>query len=410
MARINITEQIASRVKPGTTNTRYTDQNLLGFGLRVNPKGTKAWFVTYRSPTTKTVTGEPVQREQNIGTYPEMSVKDARQRATEIKLAVKRGEDPFAPAVALTGPTITEYWETKYRRHGLSKKEWKAKTVEGYDTHMRVWVTPEWGSRPISSIKFEDVNALHEKIGTSGNDGEGAKYMANGMVRLVRAMMKHAILHKAHPGPNPAEGVEMYKEHKRKRRLSKGEIARLWNALDWFERECTHYNANNARAVRALLLTPNRKMEVVEWEWDWIKDHGIEVPDSKTGEIRVPLTTPLREHLESIPKIEGNPFVFTSTVKKGDRMYCIDREAWAMILEHAEITGLRIHDLRRSVASFALNILKLPLKRIGAALNQTCEQTMNGYALLEDETKAEDMEAISATIIDLATKRKEKAA
>ena len=56
--------------------------------MTVAPSGTKAFFLSYTSP-------EDGKRQQvAIGRFPEMSLKDARMKAGEIRKAVDRGHDP----------------------------------------------------------------------------------------------------------------------------------------------------------------------------------------------------------------------------------------------------------------------------------------------------------------------------
>jgi integrase len=406
MPQINITEHWASRVKSGPTDIRYTDESLPGFGLRVNPSGRKSWFVTYRSPISKTPSGQPVQREQNLGLYPAMSPKDARSRAVEIKQAVQRGEDPFAPAPT-GGLTIDEFWDQTYKPHLRDKKGRKPRTIDDVDAMVRVWLKPKLGHKPMAEITAADIEKLHDEIGSTHK----FPYRANAMVRYTRPMFKLAIKRKVYNGSNPCEGIELFKETKRTRRLTIDELYRLWQALDAMENDKSPYNPNYARAVRAMLLTPNRKMEVVDITWEMIDSaEGGFLTDSKNGEINIPMTKALTDLFKCVPRIKDNPFVFTSTVKDGGRISTVHPKAWRWLMKKAGIANLRIHDLRRSVASFALNNIELPLDRIGTLLNHKTLETTKGYAYLEDVSKAKDAERVSAGVIDLATKRAEKQA
>src|SRR5580704_14611749 len=66
---------------PGAGQVDYWDASRPGFGLRVSAGGRRAWIVMYRRGTTK--------RRYTLGTYPELSLADARERAAEAQHAVQ---------------------------------------------------------------------------------------------------------------------------------------------------------------------------------------------------------------------------------------------------------------------------------------------------------------------------------
>ena len=70
-------------------------------GLRVAPSGRKTWFVMYRA--------HGRLRRYTLGTYPAMSLADARQRATDARHSVAHGGDPAAQRQAVRhAPTVAE--------------------------------------------------------------------------------------------------------------------------------------------------------------------------------------------------------------------------------------------------------------------------------------------------------------
>ena len=72
----------------------YFDTSLPGFGLRVNSKGVKSWFVFYRVPAGS---DKGKQRRFTLEPrYPALGCKDARKRAGEIFAQVAEGGDPGA--------------------------------------------------------------------------------------------------------------------------------------------------------------------------------------------------------------------------------------------------------------------------------------------------------------------------
>ncbi len=68
------------------------DAGAPGLALRVTDRGVKSWSVYYR------LNGK--HRRSTIGTYPEIGVAEARERAGEIKKQAKQGVDPKVAADA----------------------------------------------------------------------------------------------------------------------------------------------------------------------------------------------------------------------------------------------------------------------------------------------------------------------
>src|SRR5277367_3051965 len=109
--RKSLTAAFVKAVKPGTERSEYWDD---GLGLRVAESGTKSWSVMYRH--------RRQLRRLTIGTYPELSLTDARAAARRTLRAAQLGEDPGgekkANREALTfGELAKHYLETYARTH-----------------------------------------------------------------------------------------------------------------------------------------------------------------------------------------------------------------------------------------------------------------------------------------------------
>ncbi len=105
----------------------------------------------------------------------------------------------------------------------------------------------------------------------------------------------------------------------------------------------------------------------------------MNLPDSKTGSKVIHLSRPALEVLIRLPKIEGNPYVIVG--KKTGHHWVNLRKAWGRIRDKSELEAVtqpdgkkqhvRLHDLRHSFASLAVNDgASLPM--IGALLGHTC--------------------------------------
>jgi integrase len=210
-----------------------------------------------------------------------------------------------------------------------------------------------------------------------GGPGTAARSLA-----VLGAMLEWA----AHPDrklipANPAKGVKLLKGRKRERFLSEAELGRLADALAAMEAE-HRLSPSATAAIRLLLLSGCRKAEILSLRWEWvdIKRGVLRLPDSKTGAKVVPLAAPAVKLLAELPH-RGN-YVLPATTGAGH--YTGLQKDWERVRAGAGLAGVRIHDLRRSFASFAVadgNSLYL----IGKVLGHKQARTTEIYAHLADD-------------------------
>jgi len=87
---MTLTDRTLRNVKPRKTVYRLRDGNSLtkGFGVTVAPAGSKTFFLSYTSPTTRKRT------QVNLGRYPGTSLKEAREKAQAYRDRLAIGVDP----------------------------------------------------------------------------------------------------------------------------------------------------------------------------------------------------------------------------------------------------------------------------------------------------------------------------
>ena len=71
---------------PSSSRIEYWDDETHGFGLRVSQTGRKTWIVLYRH--------HGRLRRLTLGTYPPLSLADAREQAKDALRAAAKGKDP----------------------------------------------------------------------------------------------------------------------------------------------------------------------------------------------------------------------------------------------------------------------------------------------------------------------------
>jgi len=87
-----LNEKVVRRLKTAHqegTDVTYWDQELPGFGLRINQNGKVSFVLTYYVHKNR-------QRRMTIGRHPEWSVIAARNEAQELRRKIREGIDPLA--------------------------------------------------------------------------------------------------------------------------------------------------------------------------------------------------------------------------------------------------------------------------------------------------------------------------
>ena len=339
------------------------DGELKGFGLRVYPGGKKSFILKYR------IAGK--QGIYSIGEYGKITVEEARLIAKNLFADIANGKDPREEKKkSALGNTMKDLAEHYLEYSKKTKKRWK-------DDYYRInYLLPIIGARKISSILPKDIQELCNDI------GKDHTYEANRVRSLLSAMFTYAqkIGMIDEQSANPCKHVEKFKEQSRDRWVTHEELPRLWQAIE------NEPNIYIRAALKIDLLLGLRKMELLSLQWKDIsfERKTIYLGDTKAGR---PFTLPIQplviEILESLPRTEGNPFVFCSKVKDGCHIVEI-KNSWNRIKKEANLEDIRLHDLRRTVGSWlATSGHSLPL--IGKTLNQSSQQVTEVYSRLSTD-------------------------
>ncbi len=127
-------------------------------------------------------------------------------------------------------------------------------------------------------------------------------------------------------------------------------------------------------AFRLLLLTGCRSSEIQKLKWDYVylEEHELRLPDSKTGAKTVYLGKAAVSILEKLPRVKNNPYVIVGHI---DGHHLNDmQKPWRRIRKAAGLEDVRIHDLRHTFASGGL-LVGEGLPMIGKLLGHSQVQT-----------------------------------
>lgn len=402
------------------TGKRYNafDDDLKGFAVRVGTGGDKAFYYVYRAGKGR---GAPLKWVR-IGSFPTLTVEQARMIAKEMAASVALGADPALEVKeGKTAPTVKDAFETFFVEHVQAKL--KASSITMYRSLSDNNIFPAIGKLKVEAVEHRHIALLHHTM-------KDTPYQAN------RA---YACLHKFFAwaekngfrvrGTNPASGIEKYKERKRTKFMDKDTLSRIGAALSeleeaWNERESMRQRGEeippkmavvtpqSANVIRLLALSGARLGEVISLKWEYLDlDAGLaHLPDSKTDSMTTEPTTktlhlplPAVELLSSME--EYSAWVFPSSIDDGHARP--PQHAWRAVCKKAGLSGWRIHDLRHAFASAAVNS-GYSLPQIGALLGHTQASTTQRYAHVAQNpvhAVAEDVGAQVAAALNTKPKR-----
>jgi integrase len=355
-----------------------------------------------------------LQRIYTLGVHGSpLTPEQARDDAKAALRAVAAGKDPAESKKAAQEALTVAQLIDKYLEVGPSTKLAKrASTWEIDGSNLNRHIRPLLGRKLVDQVSATDANrAIKDVI-----EGKTAKVEKSpkkrgriavkggaGTARRTRttvaAMFAWGIKH-GYASCNPFEDVELPAAPKRERFLSADEAGRLLDALNDLEAR-KGVSAVFADAIRLLLLTGARKTEILGLRWSEldVSSRSLVLPPERTkaggstGERRVALSPAALQLLERRRPSRAKPsdFVFPSSTGQGHAVGI--RRAFVTACEAAELTGVRVHDLRHTFASFAIaggSSLFLVGKLLGHASARTTER----YAHLSNDPLAAAAAAI----------------
>lgn len=370
MANIVLTDR-GLRALQVTERTDFWDTTLPGFGVRVSPKGHKAFVLMFWQGGR--------QRRKTLGSFPEISLAEARFRARSTQGRLAEGVNLAAESTGPEGLRFAQLAEEYLELHAQRKK----RSWQTDERMIRKDLLPAWGHLPVGMIKKRDVLDLLDGI-----VHRGAPIAANRTRALISRIFSWG-LKRDLVELNPSAGVERpAPENKRDRVLTSPEIRALWEALDLEEPAI-------AAAIRLLLVTAQRSQEVRLTQWRNIQGGEWLIPadHAKNGrEHLVPLSRQALGLLEGCRE-EGSVLVVPSPRSEGQPLH---RTA----LSHAarrlcKRLGFQFtpHDLRRTASTLmaSLGVDERVISEILNHANASVTGIYNRYRYFKEKQAALQM-------------------
>jgi integrase len=360
MKRKALTDISVRHAKPKILANGAMDRNEIpdlgckGLYLAVQTSGSRGFCHRYR------YAGKT--RRDVLGTWPTLTLAEARVQVTQARAALAKGIDPkpkveLKPGPAVVGETFAEiatrHWEIKAKK-GVRSAARSLRDLERL-------AFPELGNRPIAEIKKSDVarvlGGIAHKQGFRTHDKVSAD--------IRQVMIEHSLRSDDYVCPL-VKGIRLLsaKESARKRILSDEELRAVVLAAE--------KNGLFGAYVRFLLLTGCRRNEAALMTKSELSDAGVwtlPAARSKTKEVVVrPLSRAALAILAGLPAHDSE-LVFYATEGRPLHKSFFDRKA--KFDKMAGVAGWVLHDCRRAARSL--------MSRAGVPVDH-CERAL-GHSL-----------------------------
>ena len=244
-----------SNLEPG----RYYDDSGTGLHIHVRKSGSKSWSQKIRF--------DGKQLELGLGSYPMISLTEARRIAAENKAIAAQGKNPkvertrpetvptFREVMVLALPSILD--ELQNAKH---RAQWRT-TLEQY-------ALPSIGDIAVNEITVNEVHALLLPIWKSKTE------TASRLRGRIEKVLDYAIVKGMMPAPNPAiwqGNLSSLLPKKTKIQITKNQPALpLRDAQRWWA-ELKRRDGVGSSALMLLTMTASRSGEVRGMRWDEIE-------------------------------------------------------------------------------------------------------------------------------------------
>jgi integrase len=189
---LRLTDAAVKAAKADSTTRDIYDEGEPGLCLRVQPSGRKAWGLRVR------VAGR--QHRYVIGEYPATTLGEARELATRMKKAAKRGGDPgevLRPPpsdVPIVRDAVAVYLETKADNRSQEQER----------TRFKLHVEPALGDRPVDRVSKADIDGLlHDMVHKAGLRAE-----PNRVYTSLSGFWSWAVHQRGYRADNPMAGMK----------------------------------------------------------------------------------------------------------------------------------------------------------------------------------------------------------
>lgn len=414
MPVINLTNKSLKSIKPTGNIVDYRDETITGFMVRVQRTGSMSYILEYGRG-----------KRYTIGQVGQITLAQAREIAQDKMAQALLGHDLNADKRAAKAQeeaekrrhTFKTFIDNEYALWVKSQRKSAADTLQRLRTHFY----PEFGDSPL-----EDITVLQVEKWKAKRARDSIKIATtNRLIAALKAALSKAVewnLISEHPlsklqirGGADGNKVVRYLTpeeetllrvalDKREEQLRQGrESGNRWRRERGYEERSSLSEVAYANHLKPMVLislnTGIRQGELFSLTWmDVDLDRAILTihgDNAKSGKTRhIPLNQEVLEVLRHWKEQQSgdNALIFPS--RTGGKIDNIQK-AWDTVLEMADITGFRWHDLRHTFAS-KLVMAGVDLNTVRELMGHSDIKMTLRYAHLAPEHKAAAVEKLVA--------------
>ena len=282
-----------------------------GLSLWVMPNGSKYWRMAYRF--------NDKQKTLALGVYPEISLKEARQKKVEAKDCLAEGKDPSLERkknkTLEQQNQINTFKAVALEWHEVNKSKWSERYSDGVLTRLETYIFPEIGDYPITEIEPPLLLQTIRKI-----ENRPAIEIAKRQLQKCGEIFRYGIAC-GKAVRDPSADIKDALRPQKKEHYAALDFKELPDFIKTLERNEARLYRSTINAVKILMLTFVRTSELINARWDEIdferKEWVIPAERMKMNkEHVVPLSNQVIQLLKEQKEIAGHwPLVFPSSVR-----------------------------------------------------------------------------------------------
>lgn len=318
-----------------------------GLILRVGETGKMSWTIPYRVAGRGEGGKRGPMKRMGLGSYPMVSLADARQAARTVLDAADRGDDPAAARQAEARAKASREFEAVVGRFVTMYAKPNQKNWRETERLLRLNAVPAWRGRPLDNIGRADVGDLLDSLIEEDDEGNVKVSAARETRKHLSKLFAWAVDRGLIPH-SPMSGMRRpdLAYATRSRVLSREELQAIWTAAGELGYPFgTH--------IRLLLLTGQRRGEIAEMKRSWVRPDfsAIEIP-AEFYKTKIPHVVPLsplaQEIMKEVMRLnhEGDYLLSTTNGKRPISGFSDAKEAIDKI---CKVPDWILHDLRRSL-------------------------------------------------------------
>jgi len=346
-----LTDVKVRNAKPGEKQVKLSDSD--GMYLLLTPNGGKCWRLKYR------VRGK--EKVLAIGTYPEISLAEAREKRDAARKLLANGIDPGEAKKAQKAATVAKTensFEVVAREwHGKFSATWAPSHTKTILDRMKRDVFPWLGARPIGEIKAPDLLAVLRRV-----ESRGALETAHRIKTICGQVFRYAVA-TGRSERDPAADLKGALPPAKKSHLAAltdpSGVAGLLRAIDGFEGT---FIVKCALRLAPLVFVRPGELRQAEWaEIDLDREEwNIPAERMKMKEPHlVPLSTQAVEILRELQPLTGSRrYLFPSARSKARPMSnnAILSALRRMGFEKDEMSGHGFRAMARTILDEVLQV------------------------------------------------------